>query len=124
MGASLEEERPYHVAFEVLQEPETDKKDSHPMQAFAASADTMYYHEAMKAPDKENFVDAMRQEVKSHTDNGVWEIVPASFVQEGVKSIPSVWAMKRKRKIATRQVYKWKARLNVDGSNQQHGVNY
>ena len=73
MEASLEEERPYHVVFEVLQEPEADKKDSHPMRAFAASADpdTMYYHEAMKAPDKENFVEAMWQEVKSHTDNGV-----------------------------------------------------
>ena len=43
---------------------------------------------------------------------------------EGVTILPSVWAMKRKRKIATREVYKWKARLNVDGSKQQHGVNY
>ena len=32
--------------------------------------------------------------------------------------------MKRKRKIATREVYKWKARLNVDGSKQEQGVNF
>jgi hypothetical protein len=38
--------------------------------------------------------------------------------------MPSVWAMKRKRRIATREVYKWKARLNVDGSKQEEGVNF
>jgi hypothetical protein len=32
--------------------------------------------------------------------------------------------MRRKRRIATRQVYKWKARLNIDGSKQVKGVNY
>jgi hypothetical protein len=32
--------------------------------------------------------------------------------------------MKRKRIIATWEVYKWKARLNIDGSKQVKGVNY
>jgi hypothetical protein len=32
--------------------------------------------------------------------------------------------MKRKRRIKTREVYKWKARLNVHGGMQTHGVNY
>jgi hypothetical protein len=32
--------------------------------------------------------------------------------------------MKRKRRIATREVYKWKARLNIDGSKQEEGINY
>ena len=32
--------------------------------------------------------------------------------------------MKRKRRIDTREVYRWKARLNVHGGKQQHGVNY
>ncbi len=27
--------------------------------------------------------------------------------------------MKRKRKIATQEIYKWKARLNIDGSKQE-----
>ena len=35
-----------------------------------------------------------------------------------------VWAMCRKRRIDTREVYKWKARLNVHGGRQQHGVNF
>ena len=32
--------------------------------------------------------------------------------------------MKRKRDIVTRKVYKWKARLNVHGGQQEYGVNY
>jgi hypothetical protein len=32
--------------------------------------------------------------------------------------------MKRKRRIATREIYKWKARLNSDGSKQEEGVNF
>jgi hypothetical protein len=32
--------------------------------------------------------------------------------------------MKRKRKILTREVYKWKARLNVHGGKQKLGINY
>ena len=35
-----------------------------------------------------------------------------------------VWSMKRKRRVATGQIYKWKARLCVDGSSQEKGVNY
>jgi len=32
--------------------------------------------------------------------------------------------MKRKHRISTREVYKWKARLTVDGSKQKYGVHY
>jgi hypothetical protein len=32
--------------------------------------------------------------------------------------------MKRKRRIATCKVYKWKARLTVDGSKQRYGIHY
>ncbi len=32
--------------------------------------------------------------------------------------------MKRKRRISDRQVYKWKARINIDGSKQVHGIHY
>ena len=30
----------------------------------------------------------------------------------------------RKRRISTREIYKWKARLTVHGRQQQHGVNF
>ena len=32
--------------------------------------------------------------------------------------------MKRKRRIATGEVYKYKARCNIDGSKQIHGLDY
>jgi len=38
--------------------------------------------------------------------------------------VPSVWAMKWKRRIQTEKVYKWKARLNMDGSKQIKGLTY
>ena len=47
-----------------------------------------------------------------------------SKVPPGTKVLPAVWAMKRKRRITTREIYKWKARLNVHGGKQVHGVNY
>jgi hypothetical protein len=52
----------------------------------------------------------MQKEVDSHSANGVWELVPKSQVPKDVQILPAVWAMKRKRRIATREVYKWKAR--------------
>jgi hypothetical protein len=45
-------------------------------------------------------------------------------VPKGVKVLPSVWSMKRKRDIKTQQVYKHKARLNVHGGKQAYGKNY
>jgi hypothetical protein len=50
-------------------------------------------------------------------------LIKKSAVPKGHKIMPSFWSMKRKRKIATREIYKWKARLNIDGSKQQEGVN-
>ena len=124
--AKMEDKLPYHVAYETIKEWGDIEGEQHPMLAYAASADpdTMYYHEAMREPDRAAFIKAMEKEVRSHTENEVWELVPRSSVPPGTKILPAVWAMKRKRRIATREVYKWKARLNIDGSKQEEGVNY
>ena len=94
--------------------------------AFAASSDpdNMYLHEAMKAPDKKQFMKAMVKEVDSHQDNEHWELKKRSSIPAGKKVLPAVWAMKRKRRIATREIYKWKARLNIHGGKQTKGVDY
>jgi hypothetical protein len=114
------------VAYETIKEWGDIEGEQHPMLAYAASADpdTMYFHEAMREPDSAEFVKATGEEVQSHTENEVWELVPRSSVPPGTKILPAVWAMKHKRRIATREVYKWKARLNIDGSKQEEGVNY
>jgi len=94
--------------------------------AFAActNPDIMYLHEAMKAPNKAEFEKAMAEEVASHTDNNHWELVSRNTVPKGVEVLPAVWAMRCKRRIATQEVYKWKARLNLHGGRQTHLVNY
>ena len=109
-----------------LMEDEQESKLEEPIQAYAASADpdTMYLHEALRQPDRHKFIEAMQKEVKDHIDKGIWEVVPASKVPEGVTIVPMVWAMKRKRRIATGEPYKWKARLNVDGSKQKEGEHF
>lgn len=71
-------------------------------------------------PD-ENVLDQLHQEdyVKQRlTDD------PIAYLSKGIKVLPSVWAMKRKRDIATRAILKYKARLNVHGGKQEYGVNY
>ena len=94
--------------------------------AFLASnnPDILYLDEAMRADDSHHFEQAMLEEVNSHTDNDHWEVVPRSSVPAGTKVLAAVWAFRRKRRILTKQVYKWKARLNIHGGQQQHGVNF
>jgi hypothetical protein len=94
--------------------------------AFKASSDpdTMHYHEAMAAPDRGEFLEAIVKEVNAHIEHKHWELIPRSEVPEGTKILDSIWAMKRKRDIKTQQVYKHKARLNIHGGQQVYGVHF
>lgn len=94
----------------------TGKKRSDP--------DTLYLHEALRQPDRKQFIKAMQKEVQDMKDSGHWHVVQASTVPEGATILPGVWALRRKRRIATQEIYKWKARLNLDGSKQTYGKDY
>ena len=98
---------------------------AHP-KAYAASTDpdTMYMERAVLQPDKKKFLKAMADEVNAHTQNGHWRLILRSEVPPGIEVLPSVWATKHKQQIATREVYKWKACLNLHGGKQEYGVNY
>lgn len=104
---------------------EIQRQMEQPM-AFAATSnpDVMYLDQAMKEADSADFQRAMIKEVASHADNGHWEMVLIASIPKGTKILPSVWAMRRKRKISTGEIYKWKARLNVHGGKQELGINY
>jgi hypothetical protein len=78
----------------------------------------------VKQPDKTQFKQAMKEEVDSFDANNNWRLLHRSKVPQGATVLPAVWQMKPKRKIATREVYKWKAHLNLDGSKQVKGINY
>ncbi|KAL7561622.1 hypothetical protein ACA910_001490 [Epithemia clementina (nom. ined.)] len=94
--------------------------------AFATSADpdVMYLHEALRSPDRRNFLEAMDAEIQGHVKGKHWIVVPRTEVPTGTRILDAVWSMRRKRRLDTREIYKWKARLNVHGGQQEHGVNY
>ena len=91
----------------------------HPISYAASSdSDTMYLDQAMKQPDRKQFIQAMAKEVAAHTNNQHWRLILKSQIPCGTKILPSMWAMRRKRRITTREIYKWKARLNIHGGNK------
>ena len=97
-----------------------------PLHVYKATSDpdTMYLHQAMKEKDCEHFLEAMDKEVEDQMRNKNFVIVPRSEVPAGKLVLPAGWQMKRKRDIRTREVKKWKARLNIDGSRMKEGEHY
>jgi Reverse transcriptase (RNA-dependent DNA polymerase) len=85
---------------------------------------TIYYHEILNQLDKHKFIEAMEREIDDHNGKGHWKLVRKNELEKGTRVLPSVWAMRRKRDLSTGDVVKWKARLNVDGSKQQAGIDY
>jgi hypothetical protein len=97
-----------------------------PLLAYKSTSDpdTMYLHEAMREPDKAEFVKSMTKEVNGMIDNETFVIRKRTSIPEGVKILPSVWQMRRKGDIKTRKIKKWKARLNIDDSRMEKGLHY
>ena len=111
---------------EAVEDYETQAQAEDPI-AFATSKsdpDTMHYGQAMKADDSDEFKQAMLREVDTHTRQGHWEVWAKADVPTDQDVLPSVWAFKRKRRIDTREIYKYKARINAHGGKQTYGVNY
>ena len=73
----------------------------------------MYLHKVMKAPDCDQFLKAMDKELDNHISCKHWEVIPKENIPKGTKLLDMVWAMHRKRCIDTTEVYKWKARLDI-----------
>jgi hypothetical protein len=69
-------------------------------------------------------MEAMRKEVKDQSENRNFSIVKRLTVPEGVIMLPTVWQMKRKRDIKTREIKKYNVRLNIYGSKMEKGVHY
>ena len=78
----------------------------------------------MREPDHEQFQRSVLKEIQDHKTNQHWEVIPKQDMPPKTKLLDMVWAMHRKRRIDTRQVYKWKAHLNVHGGQQEHRVNF
>ena len=76
--------------------------------AFAATAnpDILYWDQAMKAHDRDKFLEAVSVELDGHERMGNYEPIPIEKVPQGTKLIDMVWSMRRKRRINTQEVYK------------------
>ena len=92
--------------------------------AACVNPDITYLHEAMKAPDHDQFKKAVDKELKDRIACKHWKVVPRSEVPKQKKVLDMVWAMRHKRYIDMCEGYKWKGRLNVHGGQQQHGIYY
>ena len=94
--------------------------------AFAASSnlDILYWDQAIKAHDRDKFIEAVGIELDGHEKIGNYEPIPLREIPKGTKLIDMVWSMQRKRRINTPEVYKWQAHLNVHGGQQEHGIHY
>jgi len=113
--------------YEVMHEADyTIQNESNDPISFLAKtdADTMYLYQALREPDRDQFIKAVIREVNNHIKRKHWELIPMSQDPEGHKVLDAVWSMKRKRYLLTRQTYKWKACLSVYGGQQEYAVNY
>jgi hypothetical protein len=123
-------ERLQYVAFESVSEEydyqEEDKWCEMDLLAYKASSDpdTMYYHQAMKEPVRPKFLQAMQDECTAHYKAGTYKLIKKADVPKGVPILSSVWQMKRKRKLSTGEISKYRARMNVNGKEQIQGVHY
>jgi hypothetical protein len=93
---------------------------------FKASTDpdTRYHHQAMKQPDREKFKEAMQKECEAHYKEGNYKLIKRNELPEGAMLLSSIWQIKRKRKPSTGEISKYKARMNVDGSQMIKGLHY
>jgi hypothetical protein len=111
---------------DAIEDYETQEQAEDPI-AFAANGsdpDTLSFKDAMDAADSKEFLSAMLKEADAHTKHDHWEVWRKADVPSSQDILPSVWAFKRKRRIDTRAIYKYKARLNIHGGMQKHGINY
>lgn len=78
------------------------------------------YGEAIEMGDKQRWIAAMNDELKSHADNGTWSLVSLPV---GRKTIKTKWVYKLKRS-ATGEIVRYKARLVAKGCSQRYGLDY
>lgn len=92
--------------------------------SFSADHESVFeprsYREAMTCPDKDKWMVAMIEELKSIEDNDTWE--PADL-PAGRKSIGSKWVFKVKLD-EFGEISKYKARLVAQGFTQKFGIDF
>jgi len=95
-----------------------------PLLAYAASSDPdiLTLPNVIKAPDREEFREAMLQEFDSHCGKKHWLFVLQSSLPRRTKVLQSVWAIRHKRRIATGKIHTWKGCLIIHCRHQVKDV--
>lgn len=78
------------------------------------------FQQAIECSNSEKWIDAMKEELKSMSDNNVWDLVE---LPEGYKRVGYKWVFKTKRD-SKGNIEKYKARLVAKGYTQKDGINY
>ncbi|KAK8975594.1 hypothetical protein V6N11_035652 [Hibiscus sabdariffa] len=78
------------------------------------------YQEAVPSPDSQKWLEAMRSEMDSMSENQVWTLVEPP---EGIKPIGCKWVFKKKTNMDG-NVQTYKGRLVAKGFRQIHGADY
>lgn len=84
----------WSAELDALGQEEKIHEDSIHVFKATSDPDTLYYHEAMRDPNAQQFKDAMVKEVKAHTEKQHWEIIRRDQVPEEEIILPMLWAMK------------------------------
>ena len=77
--------------------------------------DTLYYHEVIKASDRDEFLNAMQNKFDSHVNKNHYKLIDRDKVPDGEDVLDALRSMKIKRDIITNEIYKYKSRLNIHG---------
>lgn len=78
------------------------------------------YDEALQVAERENWIEAMDEEMDSHKKNCTWELVEPD---RNIKPLSAKWVYCIKTR-ANGEVDRYKARLVIKGYEQVYGVNY
>jgi hypothetical protein len=85
------------------------------------NGDPLSYKDALKQ-DPINWPPAIKEELKSHEENGTWIVQEISQVPRGCKPIPGKWVFKRKE--LPDGGTRYKARLVIRGFLQRYGIDF
>ena len=82
--------------------------------------DPISVSQVKQSSNSEKWIEAMKEEMKSMKENGVWDLVE---LPEGVKLISCKWIFKTKRD-SKGNIVKYKARLVTKGFTQKEDIDY
>ncbi|RVW81995.1 Retrovirus-related Pol polyprotein from transposon TNT 1-94 [Vitis vinifera] len=82
--------------------------------------DPISVSQVKQSSDSEKWIEAMKDEMKSMKDNGVWDLVE---LPKDVKPIGCKWIFKTKRD-STGNIVRYKARLVAKSFTQKEGIDY